>query len=264
MAQESFRLGVPDPAAGTPPAVRSISLGEHGVRLFACILLNHDYLWFSGTEFSKRSETLPVLHNYALTYSLGDYSHWQGPATPRYEEDLANIPLYATPASSAEATRTRLTYNAVDSRSLRTDAGPRGVNTPDLGYRTYINPVFGPGEDARQRGGFLTYLFTFNGSVPKGVTRLGKKGTAWRVRSTEVTQPRAVWRAGSTDPSHTLNPLDVSGEVVAYEPIALPPHLLCRRASVRGDWFVFGDTGDGQRHTIHVPRRVLLRLGRAA
>jgi CRISPR-associated protein Csc1 len=225
-------------------------------------MLNHDYLWFSSTEFSKRSETLPILHNYALTYSLGDYSYWQGPASPRYDADLANIAVYATPAAAPRATRTRLTYNALDDLTLRTDRTDRvrGVNTPDLGYRTYIDPVFASGRDARSPDGFLTYLFTFDGRAPKGVTRLGKKGGVWRVLSTELPSPRAVWRSDATEPSHPVNPLDVAGEVVAYEPVIIPPHLLYRRARVRADWFVFGETPDGQRHAIHVPRRVLARL----
>ena len=48
-----------------------IRLADHGVRLFAGRLYNHDYLWFSSTEISKVSTTLPVIHNYALTYASG-------------------------------------------------------------------------------------------------------------------------------------------------------------------------------------------------
>lgn len=251
-----------DPPVHPAPAAehRRLRLRDAGVRLFACRLLNHDYLWFSGTEFSKRSETLPILHNYALTYSLGDYSYWQGPPTPRYEEDLAEIQVYATPADGPQATRTRFTYNALDDLTLRTDAGRRGVNTPDLGYRTYINPVFGPG-NPRRPAGFLTYLFTFDGRAPKGVTRLGKKGTAWRVLSSEIDDPVATWRTGIVQPRHPINPLDVSGAIVAYEPVLMPPHMLCRRAQVRDDWFVSAPDKDRESHTVHVPRRVLGRLG---
>lgn len=260
---EGSQGGNPEASASQAPGRRPILLHEHGVRLFACLLLNHDYLWFSGTEFSKRSETLPILHNYALTYSMGDYSYWQGPPAPQYEADLSRIPVYATPADGPRATRTRLTYNALDDLTLRTDAGPRGINTPDLGYRTYIDPVFAPGDDRRNPSGFLAYLFTFDGRAPKGVTRIGKKGTACRVRWSEIPGPRAFWSNGVTEPTHPVNPLDISGQLLAYEPVVLPPHMLCRCAHVQGDWFVRGETPDRQRHVVHIPRRVLERMGRS-
>src|SRR5215217_6956205 len=167
-----------------------MSLRDYGVKLFVGQVFNHDYLWFSATEISKRSEMIPVLHNYALTYALGDFSYWQGPPTPQYESDLDQIRLYALPAASDLATRTRLTYNAVNSRTLRTDDKPGNVNAPDLGQRTYLDPVLGtqPGK------GFTIYVFTFNGAKPKSLFRLGKKGAALRARWTEVNQPRAGMR----------------------------------------------------------------------
>lgn len=259
MSQHPLSFGSAEPSPEPEPAQRRLRLKEFGVRLFACRLLNHDYLWFSGTEFSKRSETLPILHNYALTYSLGDYSHWQGPSVPQYEQDLALIPLYATPADGPLATRTQFTYNAMDDLTLRTDAGPRGINTPDLGYRTYLDPVFAAG-DRRRPAGFLAYLFTFDGRVPKGVTRLGKKGTSWRVYWSELRDASAVWTEDSVRPQHPVNPLDVSGQIVAYEPVLIPPHLLCRRAELRRDWFVRSRSEDNEWHAVHVPRRVVARM----
>ena len=55
------------------------------IRLFVGRLYNHDYLWFSSTEISKVSATLPVLHNYALCYALSGYE--RGVA-------LGSIPTY--------------------------------------------------------------------------------------------------------------------------------------------------------------------------
>lgn len=232
-----------------------ISLHDCGVGLFACRLYNHDYLWFSSYEISKLSTALPVLHNYALTYSLGDLSYgisWG--SAPRYEEDLARIPLYATPALATFWSRTRITFNAVNSRSLRTDDAPRGINSPDLGWRNYLDPVYAPDDMATQQLGFGCYIFTFDGRRPKGVIRLGKKGAAIRVRCEEIERPLAVFRDEPVCPTHPLNPLDVSGRVTSYEPISIPPHLLLRTAEVQKDWFVL--TG---LHRVHVPRRVLER-----
>ena len=204
---------------------RSIVLGQMGVRLFACRLYNHDYLWFSAYEISKVSATAPVIHNYALTYAMGGMSYgiYRG-STPRYEHDLARMAVYATPALAELFSRTRITYNAVNARSLRTDDAPRGINTPDLGWRIYIDPVFE--SDRGQPGGFGFYLFTLDGSVPKGVVRLGKKGAAARIRWKELESARAVLADDPARPTHPLNPLDIQGEVLTYDPISLPPHLL--------------------------------------
>lgn len=232
-----------------------ISLYEHGVRLFACRLYNHDYLWFSSYEISKLSTTLAVLHNYALTYSLGDFSYGISWGTaPHYEEDLARIPLYATPALAAFWSRTRITYNAVNSRTLRTDDAPRGINSPDMGWHNYLDPVYPADKREAQRWGFICYVFTFNGQQPRGVIRLGKKGAAIRVHWEEIGRPQAIFSDEPVRPTHPLNPLDVSGQVNAYEPVGIPPHLLLRTAEIRDDWFVFAGP-----HRVHVPRRVVER-----
>ncbi|MEM3433634.1 MAG: type I-D CRISPR-associated protein Cas5/Csc1 [Candidatus Methanomethyliaceae archaeon] len=234
---------------------QGIPLNDRGVRLFACRLYNHDYLWFSSYEISKLSTTLAVLHNYALTYSLGDFSYgisWE--TAPRYEEDLKRIPLYATPALATFWSRTRITYNAVNSRTLRTDDAPRGINSPDMGWHNYLDPVYPADDRAAQQLGFVCYVFTFSRQQPKGVIRLGKKGAAMRVRWEEIKRPLAVFRDEAVCPTHPLNPLDISGQVNSYEPVNIPPHLLLRTAEVRNDWFVFAEP-----HRVHVPRRVLER-----
>lgn len=234
---------------------KPIHLQEHGIRLFTCRLFNHDYLWFSSYEISKRSVTLPIIHNYALSYSFSDMSYGVCHTTaPRYEADLALMPLYCTPALSTMWNRTRVTYNAVNDCSLRTDDAPRGVNSPDLGWRNYIDPVYPTDvRDARSLG-FGCYVFTFDGSVPKGVTRVGKKGAVVRVLREELVAPVAVFRMESVRPGHPINPLDVAGEIGAYDPVNIPPHLLLRVAEVRNDWFVFSEG-----HVVHVPKRVIER-----
>lgn len=235
--------------------VQAISLNELGIRVFVCRLYNHDYLWFSSYEISKLSTVLPILHNYALTYSLGDFSYGISLETaPRYEEDLARIPLYTTPALATSWSRTRITYNAINSRSLRTDDAPRDINSPDLGWRNYLDPVYPADEQSALQLGFACYVFTFNGQQPKGVTRLGKKGAAIRILWKEIEKPLAVFRKEPVRPTHPLNPLDISGQVNSYEPVSIPPHLLLRTAEVQNDWFIFA-----KQHRMHVPKKVLVR-----
>lgn len=226
------------------------------MRLFFGRLYNHDYLWFSSTEISKVSATLPVLHNYALCYALAHYDRGVAVgSTPTYAEDFAQMPLYATPAQTDMFTpRTAVTFNALDSITLRTDLKPN-VNTPDLGKRIYLDPLFERREEEKPRQGYVFYLFTFDRSQPRSVTRLGKKGCPVRVRWEEIEWAKAVFSETPKRPTHIVNPLDVSGQLLRYEPIALPPHLLLRSAEITQDWFI--ERGP---HTIHVPKPVLSRL----
>lgn len=241
-----------------------IRLAEHGVRLFAGRLYNHDYLWFSSTEISKISTTLPVIHNYALAYALASFSYavyWGN--TPRYIQDLPQMPLYVTPAMSENARRTTITYNAVDSLSLRTDVGP-SVNTPNLGWRVYLDLMYESGNTPKPAKGYTFYAFVFvkehearfGNSRPQSVFRLGKKGTPVRIRWYEVSNPVAVFREEATRPGHPVNPLDISGQIKAFDVVSIPPHMVFRIAEIANDWFIFGGGAP-----IHLPKTVRERIG---
>lgn len=242
-----------------------IRLVDYGVRLFAGRLHNHDYLWFSSTEISKVSTTLPVIHNYALTYALASFSYAAFCGNmPRYLDDLPQMPLYATPAASEGARRTTLTYNAVDSLSLRTDVGP-SVNTPNLGWRVYLDPVYESSDAPKAFKGYTFYVFVFvraheavfGDSRPQAVFRLGKKGTPVRVRWQEIMNPIAVFREEPTKPGHFVNPLDVGGQVRSFDVVNIPPHLLFRSVEIVEDWFIFGSGAP-----IHLPKTVRERINR--
>jgi len=233
-----------------------INIEEAGFSLLEGRLYNHDYLWFSSTEVAKVSATWPVIHNYALTYSLSQYSHGRYIGNyPRYEEDLALMPLYATPAISSKATRTAITLNALDDLTLRTDAGGK-INSPNLGKRLPVDPSFEVFQYGRHlTGGYSFFCFVSNGYRLPAVTRLGKKGSPVRIHWRRIKSPKAFFQEDAVVPSHPVNPLDISGEVLSYEPIVLPPHMLFRRAEIKGDWFV--NAGGPM---VLLPKRIRQRL----
>lgn len=239
---------------------QAIRLNERGVRVFAGRLYNHDYLWFSSNEISKVSTTLPILHNYALCYALSQRSYrtFVG-STPKYVEDAEGefgaMPLYATPAFASQVQRTTITFNAVDALTLTT-GDSKTMNTPNMGKRVYLNLLWELRDAEKPQLGYEFYVFTFDDYRLPRVFRLGKKGSPVRVRWEELSNAVAVFRDQSQRPSHVVNPLDVSGKMVSYEPIAIPPHLLLRNATLEQDWFVFSG-----RHAVHVPKRVLARAG---
>jgi CRISPR-associated protein Csc1 len=230
-----------------------LNLNARGVRLYIARLYNHDYLWFSSFEISKTAGTVPAIHNYALSYAISNYSYgvYFG-GGPRYEEDLAAMPAYATPALPVgQTSSTRFTQNAINSVSLRTDDGPSGRNTPSLGFRLVLDPVWRTVEGDRDSLGFSFYIFAKLDYRIPSVLRLGKKGCPVRVDVEEIVAPVAVRTGSSTCPTHAVNPLDIQGDVLSYQPIPLPPYLILKTADIQNDWFVFSGC-----HKIHVPARL--------
>lgn len=238
--------------------VEDLHLNARGIRLYAGRLYNHDYLWFSSSEISKTAATYPLIHNYALSYAVSGYSHavYVGSA-PRYAEDLDAMPAYATPAQpGGGVARTRFTQNAVNSRSLRTDDAPRASNSPALGWRLVLDPVWRTDSAEAESSGFAFYLFAREPWRPPAVVRLGKKGCPVRLQWKEIVPATATFTNLSVRPTHAVNPLDVRGDIVSYEPVSTPPHLVFRVADIRNDWFVF--SGE---HRVHLPHRIAAGLG---
>ena len=231
---------------------RHLDLRARGLRLFAGRLYNHDYLWFSSVEISKSAATLPLIHNYALSYAVSGYSYglYRG-ASPRYAEDLRRMSAYATPARpESPVVYTRFTQNAINSRTLRTDDAPRGTNTPALGWRVVIDPILRNNAPSPENAGFGFYLFARDSFRPPCVTRLGKKGCPVRLEWEEIARPIAALKDEPVRPTHAVSPLDVQGKILVYDPVAIPPFLILRFADIADDWFVF--SGE---HRVHLPRR---------
>lgn len=231
-----------------------VDLNGRRLRLYAGRFYNHDFLWFSSFEISKTAATLPLVHAYALSYAISGYSYglYFG-SRPRYDEDLAAMPAYATPARPVgPVARTRFTQNAVNTRTLRTDDAPRGSNSPAIGWRLVLDPVWFRPDDVGATLGFSFYLFARDSFHPPAVVRLGKKGCAIRFEWEEIRPAVAVLSEETVKPTHAVNPRDIQGEIVSYDPQTIPPHLVLREAEIRKDWFVFSSG-----HRVHLPRRLV-------
>jgi len=234
-----------------------IRLADRGVRLFYGVLEAHDFLWFASYDVSGLSATEAVVHNYALTYALSRFERGivfeQGPI---YQDDLVQMPLYATPAAllvsdNPFAGKVMLTWNALDTRTQRTqDPDFNKRNTPMIGRRVVIAPM--------TRFGF--YVFALDGNQPPGAMRLGKKRSPCRVHYAEIPDPVARRSSDTFVPSHLVNPIDVSGTVEAFNVVNIPPHLLLRNARLRED-YVVKHKEKKHYHVIHVPIRVLNHIG---
>ena len=234
-----------------------LDLKEHGIRLYRGNIFNHDFLWFSSSEIAQVSNTWPILHNYALTYALGQFSHGLSfGTTPTYEEDLPKIPLHATPALNYRAKKCSLTFNAIDDLTQRTDTGGK-LNTPSIATRIVIVPEKKSKSNAEKKveEGYILYCFVWDEYRLPGAFRLGKKGCAMRAFWEEVDAERAVFIEEPVTPAHPVNPLDIAGELVWYEPVLIPPHMVFRRAQIKGDYFV-----PDKNRMVLLPKRIQERI----
>ena len=248
-------------------AERSARLEKAGLSLWRGRFENHDFLWFATTDINATASTWPILHNYALTYAICQYSHaaYRG-FRPNYDADLDAMNAYALPAQNASAGRTRFTQNAIDEITQRTDkmVGSKGklkdtkFNTPKLGRRVCLTPAITAGAGSGVAG-FEVYAFGWDNFRPPSVFRLGKKGCPIRVWWEEIRDATPVLDDAAFAPSHPVNPRDLlglhAGSLVSYYPVFLPPHLLYTRASLRNEWKIRLAGG-----WIHVPARVVRRL----
>ena len=234
-----------------------LDLKENGIRLYRGSIFNHDFLWFSSSEIAQVSSTWPILHNYALTYALGQFSYGLSVGTmPTYEEDLPKIPLYPTPALNYRAKKCSLALNAIDDLTQRTDTGGK-LNTPSLATRIVIVPEKKRKSDAKKKAeeGYILYCFVWDEYRLPGAFRLGKKGCAMRAFWEEIDAERAIFTEEPVIPAHPVNPLDIAGELVWYEPVAIPPHMVFRRAQIKGDYFV-----TDKNRMVLLPKRIQERI----
>jgi CRISPR-associated protein Csc1 len=243
----------------------SQSLQQVGLSLWRGRFENHDFLWFATTDLNATATTWPILHNYALTYAICQYSHaaYRG-YRPSYDADLDRMNGYALPTQNTAAGTTRFTQNAIDEITQRTEkiVGSNGklkdakFNTPKLGQRVSLTPLMTI--PAGGSGGFEVYFFGWDNFRPPTVFRLGKKGCPIRVWWEEVKDATAVLDDAAFSPLHPVNPRDLLGQVdslVSYYPAFLPPHFLYTRATLRKEWRIRLSAG----RCIHVPARVVRR-----
>jgi CRISPR type I-D-associated protein Csc1 len=207
-----------------------------------------DYLWFASLEWGNDNETSAVIHGYALSFALsGRERAFAFGGVPTYEEDLAAVDVYATPARLADGPRHRgirsvLTFNSIDNPTLLT-AVPRIAegksNDPKFGRRQVLLPGVR----------FELVAFTRGQATLPRVFRLGKKRSPVVVE--ESREVRGTAFRGNAEPSHAINPLDVSGIVTECVLHSIPPHLVYERAAIEDDEFV----RDGKL-VVHIPERV--------
>lgn len=240
----------------------TVNLLKHNIQIFYGCLFLHDFLWYSSSEISRISTTIPVIHNYALTYAINQFSYatYQG-NTPRYLEDLSKFPCYATPARSFASRRESIMYNAIDDLRQTPGRDTDKYNSPKYGYKTVIIPEFACQSEKENPTAFKFYLFTFGDFKPPSIIRLGKKNTPGRIYWERIENSVAQFSEDEKTPSHSVNPFDINGKITGGVISKIPPHFFYRYLSIKKDWFVESKKSRFEKHIIQIPKRFLERIG---
>jgi CRISPR-associated protein Csc1 len=196
----------------------------------------HESLFYATREVGRLYETGRYLHNYALTYALGltTVPYFSPMQTPRYAEQLAPLNerrIYVTPARGVKIEYQLATFKYADNAyHVEMEKGSR--NTPSFGRAKEISA-----------GSVFEFVVLSEREalrLPKWI-RLGlwrSKGEVVCVEAEARTEKQAVARA-----DYPLNPLDVAGQLLAFDLISMPPASLVDHAVVQAGWWVWS-SGD--------------------
>ena len=207
------------------------------MRVYTCRLTLHESLFFATREVGRLYETGRYLHNYALTYALGlaTAPYFSPTQVPRYAEQLAPLNergIYVTPARGVRIEYQLATFKyANNAYHVEMEKGSR--NTPSFGRAKEIS---------------AGSVFEFAVLSEREALRLPKwiRLGLWRSKA-EVIWAEAEGRRekhSEARADYPLNPLDVAGQLLAFDLISMPPASLVDHAVVQTDWWVWssGDT----------------------
>jgi CRISPR-associated protein Csc1 len=216
--------------------------------LYRCQLELHDSLYFATREIGRLYETEPVLHNYALCYSLGlvdsdrysttvpeehSYRYFCPEQVPKYEEHLTPLNqqgIYVTPARAINHSAVLNTWKYADNR-YHVEMQKTQKNIPSFGRAKEIAP-----ESEFE-------FFVISGkplTLPKWI-RLGKWASKARVEIAEIRDSSHSSSEKEFIFPYILNPLDVmfSHQVISYDVINMPPVSLIQNTKIRGQYYEF-------------------------
>jgi CRISPR-associated protein Csc1 len=193
-------------------------------------LVLHESLYFATREVGRLYETGRYLHNYALTYALGlaVAPYHSADQVPRYAEQLAPLNeqgIYVTPARGVKVDYTLATFKyANNAYHVEMEKGSR--NTPS----------FGRAKELAVGSEFELVVLSRHRALhlPRWV-RLGlwrsKAFVVWDANEAELDKVRQE-RA-----SLPLNPLDLDGDLLAFDLISMPPSSLVDHVLMTAAWW---------------------------
>lgn len=206
------------------------------MRIYTCRLTLHESLFFATREVGRLYETGRYLHNYALTYALGlaTAPYFSPTQVPCYAEQLALLNergIYVTPAHGVRIEYQLATFKyANNAYHVEMEKGSR--NTPSFGRAKEISA-----------GSMFEFAVLSEHEalrLPKWI-RLG----LWRSKAEAVYVEAEARREKRSEAcaDYPLDPLDITGQLLAFDLISMPPASLLDHAVVQTDWWVWS-SGD--------------------
>ena len=204
--------------------------------VYSARLTLHESLFFATREVGRLYETGRYLHNYALTYALNlaaaPYFHAE--QAPRYAAELTPLNehgVYVTPARPVRAEYALATFKyASNAYHVAMEKGSR--NTPSFGRAKEL------AVDSQFQFAVLSDSQRLR--LPRWI-RLG----LWRSKAAlewEVAEAR-LEEEHREQASLPLNPLDVQGELLAFDLISMPPSSLVDHVVLSSQWWVWESRG---------------------
>jgi CRISPR-associated protein Csc1 len=212
--------------------------------IYHCSIELHDSLYYATREIGRLYETEPIIHNYALCYSLGlidsdryatqvteehAYRYFCSEQVPKYNEHLTPLNtqgIYLTPARGIHHTSMLNTWKYANN-NYHVEMEKIQKNIPGFGRAKEIAP----------ESTFEFFLLSTHPiSLPKWI-RLGKWMSKAELTVTELDSPKRS--SGNFIYPYPLNPLDVmfSHQVISYDTINMPPVSLIRNVRINGDYY---------------------------
>jgi CRISPR-associated protein Csc1 len=212
--------------------------------IYRCSIELHDSLYYATREIGRLYETEPIIHNYALCYSLGlvdsdryvtqvaeehAYLYFCSEQVPKYKEHLTPLNtqgIYLTPARSVRHTSMLNTWKYANN-NYHVEMEKTQKNIPSFGRAKEIAP-----ESVFE----FFLLSTHPIALPRWI-RLGKWMSKAELTVTEIDSPKRA--SGNFIYPYPLNPLDVmfSHQVISYDTINMPPVSLIRNVRINGDYY---------------------------
>lgn len=199
-----------------------------------CLLVLHDFTYYATREMGRLYETGKYLHNYGLTFALGlaKANYFNSGQVPMYEAQLTplnKLEIYVTPAHP-------MTHDFMF-HTFKMASVPYYSFTP----RETVNKVlYGRAKELAPESTFeFLVISPRRPNLPRWI-RLGKWMSKARVEIIEATEVNE--KSGKPFASVcVLNPLDISGQLLAFDLISMPPVSLVVNARIAGPYYELPD-----------------------
>ena len=202
--------------------------------MYLCRAVLHENLYYATREIGRLYETERCLHNYALTYALGfaTSSYFQAQQIPHYVADLTPLNergIYVTAARGLD-----VRY------SIHTLKYANNLYHVDMEKSRRNTPTFGRAKEVTVGSIFEFVVLSEREKLrlPRWI-RLG----IWRSKTSLSWQEceNPARRAGAFTAVLPLNPLDVLGQMLAFDLLSMPPVSLVQNVHMEGEYYELPD-----------------------